>query len=124
MSDNAQIIRNFIETWSRLDPAELASYICEDGCYYNMPSGPVAGRENVQQFIAGFTANWTATNWDIIHLVAEGDVVFCERLDRTKFAAGGVNLPCLGVFEMSAGKTKEWRDYFDLNTFMSAVPKA
>ena len=89
-----------------------------------MPSGPVAGRENVQQFIAGFTVNWTATNWDIIHLVAEGDVVFCERLDRTKFAAGGVNLPCLRVFEMSAGKIKEWRDYFDLNTFMSAVPKA
>ena len=124
MSDNAQIIRNFIEAWWRLDPAELASYFCEDGCYYNMPSGPVAGRENVQQFIAGFTANWTATNWDIIHLLAEGDVVLSERLDRTKFAAGGVNLPCLGVFEMSAGKIKEWRDYFDLNTFMSAVPKA
>ena len=31
MSDNAQIIRNLIEAWSRLDPAELASYFCEDG---------------------------------------------------------------------------------------------
>ena len=124
MSDNAQIIRNFIEAWSRLDPAELASYLCEDGCFCNVPSEPVGGRENVQQIIAGFTANWTATNWDIIHLVAQCDVVFCERLDRTKFAAGGVNLTCLGVFEMSAGKIKEWRDYFDLNTFMSALPKA
>ena len=63
-----------------------------------MPSEPVEGRENVQQFITGFTANWTATNWDIIHLVAQGDVVFCERLDPTKFAASAVNLPSFGVF--------------------------
>jgi len=124
MSDNAQIIRDFIAAWSRLDPAELADYFCEDGCYYNMPANPVKGRDNVRQFIAGFTANWTETSWEIVHLVADGDVVCCERLDRTKFAEGGVDLPCFGVFEMSDGKIKEWRDYFDLNTFMKAIPTA
>ena len=84
MSDNAQIIKNFIGAWSRLDAKELASYFCDDGCYYNMPANPVKGRDNVQQFIAGFTANWTATDWEIVHLVADGDVVF---MDARQFRA-------------------------------------
>ena len=53
-----------------------------------MPANPVKGRDNVQQFIAGFTANRTATDWEVVHLVADGDVVFCERVDRTQFAEG------------------------------------
>ena len=43
--------------------------------------------------------------------------LFCERVDRTQFAEG-VSTCRLGVFEMSQGKIKEWRDYFDLDTFM------
>jgi limonene-1,2-epoxide hydrolase len=35
-----------------------------------------------------------------------------------------VDLPCLGVFEMTGGKIKEWRDYFDLSTFMRAAPQS
>ena len=73
-NNNAQIIKNFIGAWSRLDAQDLASFFC--------------------------------------------DVLFCERVDRTQFAEGGVDLPCLGVFEMSLGKIKEWRDYFDLDTFI------
>ncbi|MEC8076001.1 MAG: limonene-1,2-epoxide hydrolase family protein [Pseudomonadota bacterium] len=99
--DNAQIIKTFIGAWSRLDAKKLASYFCDDGCYYNMPVNPVKGRDNVQQFIASSTANWTATDWEIVYLVAECDVLFCERVDRTQFAEGGVDLPCLGVFEIS-----------------------
>ena len=89
-----------------------------------MPTYPVKGRDNVRQFIAGFTANSTETNWEIVHLVADGDEVCCERLDLTKFAEGGVDLPCFGVFEMSGGEIKEWRDYFDLNTLMKAANSA
>ena len=35
--------------------------------------------------------------------------------------AGNVDLPCLGVFEMRDGRIAEWRDYFDLGTFMKAM---
>ncbi len=34
MSDNAQIIRNFIAAWARLDADELVSYFSEDGFYH------------------------------------------------------------------------------------------
>ena len=125
MSDSAErneaVIREFVAAWSRLDPEELARFFTEDGTYHNMPMGPVAGRENVKQLIAGFTAAWTETEWDLIHIASEGDLVFTERLDRTKAGEKGVHLPCLGVFEMEDGKIKVWRDYFDLATYQKGL---
>ena len=121
MSRNVEIVREFVEAWSSLDADTLSGYFCEDGCYYNMPSQPVKGREAVAGFIKNFLATWTETQWDILNIAEAGDVVFCERLDRTKTSAGDVDLPCVGVFEMQDGKIKEWRDYFDLGTFMKAM---
>ena len=115
--DNATIIREFIEAWSRLDPEELAGYFAEDGVYHNMPAAPVRGRDNIEKMIAGFIASWTETTWDILNLVAAGDVVIAERLDRTKAGDKGVDLPCVGVFEMQDGQIKVWRDYFDMATY-------
>jgi limonene-1,2-epoxide hydrolase len=121
MADNERIIRDFIEAWSRLDAAELAGFFTDDGCYHNIPTAPVRGRAKVEQFIRGFTANWTETRWELISIGAVGDRVYAERVDRTKTRQGDVDLPCLGVFEMEDGKIREWRDYFDLGTFMNAL---
>lgn len=119
--DNEQVIRDFVAAWSRLDPEELAGYFTEDGVYHNMPTGPVQGRENVKQMIAGFISSWTGTEWDLLHVASSGDVVFAERLDRTQAGDKGVDLPCTGVFEMQDGKIKVWRDYFDLTTYMKGM---
>lgn len=121
MTDNVAIIREFVEAWSTLDPEKLAGYFTDDGTYYNMPTQPVSGRDDVQKFIAGFLATWTETQWDILNIMGEGDVVVAERLDRTKTSQGDVDLPCVGVFEMEDGLIKVWRDYFDLSTFVNAM---
>jgi limonene-1,2-epoxide hydrolase len=121
MTDNVAIIEEFIAAWSTLDADKLAEYFTEDGTYYNMPAQAVTGRDNVRQFIAGFLATWTETQWDVLNIIAAGDVVIAERLDRTKTSNGDVDLPCCGVFEMVDGKIKNWRDYFDLGTFMNAM---
>ncbi len=118
---NAEIIRNFIEAWSRLDADELAEYFAEDGCYHNIPAQPVTGKENVRKFIQGFLSTWTETDWEILNLAEQDGVVYCERIDKTKTTQGDVDLPCFGVFEMADGKISVWRDYFDMNTFMSAM---
>lgn len=121
MQTNIEVVREFVETWSTLDARKLASYFAQDGCYHNMPTRPVQGRENVEEYIRKFIANWTETQWEIISIAASGERVYCERLDRTKTSTGYVDLPCFGVFEMKEGKIVEWRDYFDLATFMKAV---
>ena len=121
MATNSEIIRGFVETWSTLDVKKLIDFFAEDGCYYNMPAQPVRGKNNVEVLISNFLASWTETTWDIINISESGNVVFCERLDRTKTTAGDVDLPCVGVFEMQYGKIKERLDYFDMNTFVSAM---
>jgi len=121
MSNNADTIREFIAAWSRLDANELVEYFTEDGTYYNMPLEPVSGRANLLQFIEGFVSGWSATDWEILHLIAEGDVVIAERVDRTKAGDKTVDLPCTGVFEMKDGKIVVWRDYFDMATYTNAM---
>ncbi|MDE2486676.1 MAG: SgcJ/EcaC family oxidoreductase [Alphaproteobacteria bacterium] len=121
MADNAQVIRDFIAAWSRMDPDELAAFFSEDGVYHNMPARPVQGRDAVRGFIAAFLKSWTSTEWDVLNLVAQGEVVVAERLDRTMVGDKPVNLPCCGVFEMREGKIRIWRDYFDMTTYTSAL---
>ncbi len=118
---NIEIIRNFVSAWSRLDPNELSEYFTEDGAYHNMPMGPIVGKENIKEFIENFSSGWTETDWQILNIVEEGSMVFCERIDKTKSTQGNVDLPCFGVFEMENGKIHVWRDYFDLSTYMGAM---
>lgn len=121
MQNNIGTIEEFIHCWSSLDASRLSSYFTEDGTYHNMPAMPISGRANIEQFITGFLANWTETSWEIMNITEQGNTVFCERLDRTKTSNGDVDLPCFGVFEMREGKIHIWRDYFDMNTFVSAM---
>jgi limonene-1,2-epoxide hydrolase len=121
MGSNTETITEFIEAWSRLDARELAGYFTDDGTYFNIPTQPVSGKDNVENFIRAFLETWTATEWEILNIAEAGDVVFCERADRTQTTNGNVDLPCCGVFEMQDGKIKTWRDYFDMNTFVKAM---
>jgi limonene-1,2-epoxide hydrolase len=121
LQDNETIIRDFIKAWSRRDPVELASYFTEDGSYHNMPTVPIVGREKVEEFIRGFSAAWTETTWDLLNISSSGNVVFAERVDRTRAGEKYVELPCVGVFELENGKIKIWRDYFDFATYGNAM---
>ncbi|MCC6786631.1 MAG: nuclear transport factor 2 family protein [Hyphomonadaceae bacterium] len=121
MQSNETIVRAFIAAWSRLDVEELLSYFAADGVYHNMPIGPIAGHERLRPFIQNFLKGWTATTWDIRAILASGDLVMVERLDRTRVGNKPVDLPCCGVFEMKDGKIQVWRDYFDMATYTRAL---
>ena len=55
------------------------------------------------------------------HTVADGDVVLTERVDHFVSPERTVSLPVMGTFELEGGLIKAWRDYFDLNQFMSQL---
>jgi len=121
MNESERIVRDFIQAWSRLDPKELAGYFAEDGIYHNMPTGPVQGRDNIEQLIRGFAGPWTETVWEIRRILSAGDLVMVERVDRTRAGEKACDLPCTGVFEMENGQIKAWRDYFDLGTYQRGL---
>ena len=121
MATNEEIIRDFIAAWSRLNTEELVAYFCEDGVYHNMPADPVSGREALTGFISAFVAGWSKTDWEILNLLVDGDIVVVERMDRIVAGGKSVDLPCCGVFEMRNGKIAVWRDYFDMTTYINAM---
>ncbi len=86
-----------------------------------MPFQPVQGRDNLENFIGNFIGTWTETQWDIITILSNGNLVIAERLDRAKAGEKSVDLPCVGMFEMENGKIKVWRDYFDSGTYFKAI---
>ena len=121
MNPNERIIRDFIAAWSRLDADEIVGFFADDGVYHNMPTKPVQGRAQLRAFIGGFIKSWTRTEWDIIRLACDGDLVMVERLDRTEAGDRKADLPCCGVFEMRDGRIQVWRDYFDMATYTRAM---
>ena len=44
-----------------------------------------------------------------------------ERVDVFTLAGKSFELPVMGTFEISDGKISAWRDYFDLNQFISRM---
>ena len=88
MTENETIIRAFIDDWSTLDADKLAAYFTEDGTYHNIPTGPVTGRDKIRDFIAAFLSTWTETRWELENIGPDGDLVFTERLDRTRTTQG------------------------------------
>lgn len=116
-ADNEKLVRDFIAAWSRLDVEELLGYFAEDGTYYNMPIMPVSGKGNLRPFISAFLKDWTGTEWEILNIACRANMVFAERVDRTRLGERNVDLPCCGVFEIEDSKIKVWRDYFDMATY-------
>lgn len=121
MTTNERIVRDFIAAWSRLNAEELVAYFCEDGVYHNMPASPVKGHEALTKFIRAFLAGWDKTDWEVLNLLVDGDIVVAERMDRTIAGEKSVDLPCCGIFEMKDGKIAVWRDYFDMTTYVGAM---
>ena len=123
MSQNQEVVRSFIEAWSRIDIGEIMSFFQPDAIYHNIPAAPVTGTDAIRGVIEGFAGNATAIEW-ILNSVAESDsgVVLTERLDRFEIGGKWIELPVMGSFELRDGKIAHWRDYFDMKQFMDQMP--
>lgn len=115
------VVTSFCGAWSRLDIDELMGFFHEDAVYHNIPVDPVVGRDDIRAMIVGFTAGWDRLDFALRHIVAQGDVVLTERVDHFVSVQRTVSLPVMGTFELSGGLISAWRDYFDLNQFMSQL---
>ena len=116
-----EIVTNFCAAWSKLDLDDMMRYFSDDAVYHNMPVEPVQGRDDIRSTIATFTTGWDRVDFDIRNILAEGRLVMTERVDRFCSSERVVELPVMGVFEVDEGLITAWRDYFDINQFMSQL---
>jgi limonene-1,2-epoxide hydrolase len=116
-----EIVRRFCAVWSNVDPDEIAEFFTDDAVYHNIPMDPLAGRDTIKSFIAGFAGGAEQIDFRVRNIVASGDVVLTERVDVFVMPSGKVELPVMGTFEVRDGKIAAWRDYFDMKQFMDQM---
>ena len=126
MESPIEVVRKFCAAWvDNLGAAELAAFFTDDAVYHNIPLAPVTGREaianNIASFIRPGAPGIESIQFRVINIAANGPVVMTERVDVFKLPHKSFELPVMGTFEVSEGKIKAWRDYFDMNQFTSRM---
>ena len=82
----------------------------------------MVGHEAIRMMIDGFTAGLKVKVFRIDNMISNGPMVVTERVDIFEKEDGSeVALPVLGIFEFEGDKIAKWREYFDLNQFMSQM---
>jgi limonene-1,2-epoxide hydrolase len=126
MESPIDLVRRFCTAWTdNIGAAELAAFFTEDAVYHNIPQDPVTGRENIATTIASVLRpgppGIESIDFRLVNIAANGPVVLTERVDVFTLAGKSFELPVMGTFEISDGKISAWRDYFDLNQFISRM---
>ena len=116
MSNNSEIVKAFIDSWSSMDIDKIMEFFTDDAIYINMPMRPHnIGKKAIRRFTKRFLLMVNEVEFIVHHQVENSNgIVMNERTDRLNFNGQQVELPVMGIFELSNGKIKAWRDYFDM----------
>lgn len=120
-SDPIDVVTRFCAAWGDGDLDAIMGFFTPDATYHNIPVDPVVGVDAIRATIAGFTAGVESMVFEMVNIAAAGDTVLTERVDYFNYPGKTVSLPVMGTFELRDGKIAAWRDYFDLNQFMSQL---
>ncbi len=119
-AENIDLVRRFCAAWTMGDIPKIVEFFTDDAVYHNMPMQPIQGKDAIKGVIEQFMAPFERADWEIKQIVAAGDIVLTERVDRF-IGEKTVELPVMGTFEIRDGKIAAWRDYFDLAAWTSQM---
>jgi limonene-1,2-epoxide hydrolase len=122
---NSDIITDFCNCWASRDIDAIMDFFAEDAVYHNIPMDPAnVGREQIRGVINMFMADPDEVQFQVHHQAENADgVVMNERTDTFRIGDHTIALRVMGVFELADGKIIAWRDYFDMNQYLSQLPQ-
>jgi limonene-1,2-epoxide hydrolase len=120
--DPIDVVRRFCAAWADGDLDAITAFFADDAVYHNIPIAPVEGKDAIRATIAGFTGGVDKLEFRVDNIAGDGNVVLTERVDVFAMPGATIELPVMGTFEVRDGKIAAWRDYFDMNQFMSQMP--
>ena len=122
MSDAIDLIRRFCDDWGKgASVDQIVDYFADDAIYHNIPVDPAVGRDAIKAMFAMFTTGVERIEFRVLNIAAVGDTVLTERLDVFVLPNVTIELPVMGTFVVRDGKIAKWRDYFDLNQYMTQL---
>ncbi|MFF0815643.1 limonene-1,2-epoxide hydrolase family protein [Rhodococcus sp. NPDC003318] len=109
------VVTEFCSRWADPDVETLVAYFTEGAVYHNIPMEPVVGKDAIREFLTGFVGQFGGIDFRIHRQASNGPVVMNERTDVLTMNGTTVELPVMGVFEVTEdGRISGWRDYFDM----------
>ena len=117
---NTEVVLEFIDAWNTTNWDKAVALLADNVVYHNIPMEKIEGKAATEAFIRGMQVE--NVDWEVLAIAENGNKVLTERVDRMDLPGGKkIDLPVMGTFEITDGKISAWRDYFDLNTFMSQM---
>ena len=116
-----ETVNAFCAAFADGDLDAIIGYFTPDAVYHNIPMAAVQGADAIRATLMGFMSPDTKVEFKVLHQAVNGDVVMNERVDVFTTGDKVISIPVMGVFEVADGKIAAWRDYFDLNQFMSQL---
>lgn len=122
---NSDIIAAFCEVWSEKDLDRIMEFFTDDAVYHNIPMDPAnVGKDQIRAVIESFTTAPESIEFKVHHQAENADgIVMNERTDFFKIGDSTIQLRVMGAFELTGGKISAWRDYFDMQEYMSQLPQ-
>jgi limonene-1,2-epoxide hydrolase len=116
--------------WAALyarDWPHIRSFFGPDSIYYDVPTGPstaARGPDSIEARLRLGLETLTGYEHRPGVVVAEDDIVVTEHTEVWHWAGGeSVALPFVSVQHVTAGVITLWKDYWDLQTLLSAAPR-
>lgn len=121
---NVAIVKDFIAAWEAQDLGRVMLFFTPDAVWHNMPMPIVSGAADIRNAIAGFIKMGDKVEFETVHIAeSPSGAVMTERVDKFRINGQWLELPVMGVFEITDGKIAKWRDYFDLAQFQNQMAK-
>lgn len=127
-TDPVQVVKDFFTSFEGNDVNEAIRFVSDDLVYVNVPfgfeAGTVIGPEGMRSVLEPAFATVSRNEFIIRNMAVNGNTVLVERLDRHRVGNSWVELPVMGVFVVVDDRITEWRDYFDMNVFVTQMAAA
>ena len=120
--DAIAVVERFCEAIAGGDLDAVVAFFSDDAVYHNIPIEPVVGPAAIRSTLESFTSSVDSLEFKMLAIAASGSTVLTERIDIFNFPGHVLSLPVMGTFEVTDGKISAWRDYFDMQQFMSQLP--
>jgi len=116
------VVKALIEANESRDIEAVLELMTDDIAYENVGMGVCNGYDEVRALLGPFYGGASRVAWEVLAQVEQGDTVMNERIDRFFLHDGKeIAIRVAGVFEVTGGKVRGWRDYFDTGNLMSQM---
>lgn len=112
-----EVVTNFIAAIERGDLEAALGHMAPDCEYDNVPIGKNLGLDAIRKTLTSFVSPDNPPQFETVRQVAQGNVVFNERIDRVSIGGREITIPVAGVWEVdpATDKITLWRDYFHMS---------